>query len=106
MKNITRSIKRNNNVTLIGNESPNTFNNFGWITDGTNGVNGTTDGNAVEAGLDIDGINGVDPRGKANGTNRVFNFLYNPAPGDAPTVADYAHSEINFAYFRPIRVQS
>ena len=68
-----------NNVTLIGNEGDLSFNNLGWITDGTNGVNGHTDGNAVEAGLDIVAPNGVDA--PVAGTNRVFNFTYNPAPG-------------------------
>ena len=67
------------NVTLIGNEGPLSFNNLGWITDGTNGTDGWTDGNAVEAGLDIDGTDGVDPNGKANGTGRVFNFAYTPS---------------------------
>ncbi|MFN0277103.1 MAG: M36 family metallopeptidase [Pyrinomonadaceae bacterium] len=78
------------NVTLVGNEGPLSFNNLGWITDNTNGANGHTDGNAVEAGLDIDGFNGVDA--PVAGTNRVFSFDYNPppgnpAPGDAPTNA-------------------
>jgi subtilisin-like proprotein convertase family protein len=65
-------------VTLIGNEAADglTFNNNGWITDGTNGTNGNTSGNAVIAGLDIDGINGVDA--PQNGTNRVFSFSYTP----------------------------
>ncbi|MBC7797078.1 MAG: M36 family metallopeptidase [Pyrinomonadaceae bacterium] len=66
------------NLTLIGNEAPNTFNNLGWITDGGN----TTEGNNVQAGLDRDGTNGIDPNGLAIGTNRVFNFDYNPAPGN------------------------
>ena len=65
------------NVTLIGNEGPLSFNNLGWITDGTNGTDGFTDGNAVQAGLDIDGINGVDA--PQNGTGRVFSFTYNPS---------------------------
>ena len=71
-----------NNVTLIGNEGVNSFNNLGWITDGSNGTNGFTDGNAVQAGLDIDGVNGVDA--PVNGVNRVFDFTYNPAPGLPP----------------------
>ncbi len=66
-------------VTLIGNEGPLSFNNLGWMTDGTNGTDGWTDGNAVEAGLDIDGTDGIDPTGKANGTGRVFNFSYTPS---------------------------
>ena len=78
-------------VTLIGNEAPNTFNNLGWITDGTNGVNGHTDGNNVEAGLDINGINGVDA--PVAGSNRVFNFAYNPET-DAPTTATYRNGDV------------
>ena len=75
-------------VTLIGNEGNLSFNNLGWITDNTNGANGHTDGNAVQAGLDIDGTNGVDA--PVPGNKRVFTFAYNPppgnpAPGDAPS---------------------
>ena len=79
------------NFTLIGNEAPNAFNNLGWITDGNN----TTDGNNVEAGIDRDGTNGVDPAGRATGLpNRVFNYLYNPnpgnpAPGEDPLATTY-----------------
>ena len=71
-------------VTLIGNEAPNTFNNLGWMTDGAN----TTDGNNVQAGVDRDATDGVDTNGLANGTNRVFSYNYNPAPGtDEPLPA-------------------
>ena len=74
------------NVTLIGNEAPNTFNNNGWITDGAN----ITDGNSNEAGIDVDGINGVDAP-QTGSPNRVFDSTWNPppgnpAPGDAPSV--------------------
>ncbi len=65
------------NVTLIGNEAPNTFNNNGWITDGAN----ITDGNAVEAGIDRDGTNGVDAP-QTGAPNRVFDSTWNPAPGN------------------------
>ncbi len=75
-----------NNVTLIGNEGELSFNNSGWMTDGTNGTNGWTDGNAVQAGLDIDGVNGVDA--PVSGVSRVFNFSYNPAPGLPPPPDD------------------
>ena len=90
------------NVTLIGNEAPNTFNNLGWITDNTNGANGTTDGNAVEAGLDIDGTNGVDA--PVSGTGRVFSFVYNPAPGnpapgDAPTLPAYRNGAVTQLFY-------
>ena len=73
------------NVTLVGNEAPNTFNNKGWIDDGAN----VTAGNNTIAGLDIDGSNGVDA--PVTGTNRTFSSAWNPppgnpAPGDTPTV--------------------
>ncbi|MEP7148421.1 MAG: M36 family metallopeptidase [Acidobacteriota bacterium] len=77
-------------VTQIGNEAPYTFNNSGWITDGGN----ITDGNAVESGLDLVSPNGIDPGTQATGSpNRVFTSLWNPppgnpAPGDAPSVAE------------------
>ncbi len=67
------------NVTLIGNEVAQglSFNNNGWITDGTNGADGDTSGNAVIAGLDLVAPNGVDA--PQNGTGRVFNFAYTPS---------------------------
>ncbi len=70
------------NITRIGSESPFTFNNNGWITDGNN----TTDGNAVEAGIDRDGTNGVDARGLAIG-NPNRNFVFDYAPGNPNTDA-------------------
>ncbi|MEP6705175.1 MAG: M36 family metallopeptidase, partial [Acidobacteriota bacterium] len=63
-------------VTLIGNETPYSFNNNGWITDGAN----ITDGNAVEAGIDRDGTNGVDAP-QTGAPNRTFTSLWNPPPG-------------------------
>ncbi|HSI87779.1 MAG TPA: M36 family metallopeptidase [Pyrinomonadaceae bacterium] len=63
-------------VTRVGNEAPYTFNNNGWMTDGTN----TTDGNAVEAGVDRENPAGIDPNGKpVPTTNRVFDFPMNPS---------------------------
>ena len=70
--------------TLIGNEGPNTFNALGWMTDNTNGTNGSTVGNNVEAGVDRLGPNGVDA--SIPGVNRVFNFAYDPAT-DNPVTA-------------------
>src|SRR5438128_7420317 len=70
------------------------FDNLGWIPDGSC----VTTGNNVDAGLDIDGINGIDPNGRATGVTggpspscRNFTFTYNPPPGgtDPPTGADY-----------------
>ena len=74
-----------NNVTLIGNEAPNATNNLGWITDGAN----ITDGNALEAGIDRDGVNGVDAPQTGN-PNRVFTTsgpAWNPPPG-SPSPGD------------------
>lgn len=84
------SIIPRSNFTLVGNESPYPFNNLGWIPDTglpvrTPANPNITDGNNCEAGIDRDGINGVDPMGHALGNpTRVFNFSYNPAPGDPP----------------------
>ncbi len=64
---------------------PYTFNNNGWITDG-----GTkTDGNNIQAGIDRDGGDGVDPNSEATSATRDFTFAYNPYnpntnTGDAP----------------------
>lgn len=67
--------------TLVGNEAPYTFNSNGWISDGET----RTVGNAVEAGIDRDGTNGIDPDGWAfGGAGRSFVFAYNPAPGLPP----------------------
>ncbi len=68
------------NITRIGNESPYTFNTSGWINDGNN----TTDGNAVEAGIDRDGDNGIDRQGRAIG-NPNRNFVFDYAPGNPNT---------------------
>ncbi|HKX84171.1 MAG TPA: M36 family metallopeptidase, partial [Pyrinomonadaceae bacterium] len=71
-----------NNVTRVGNEAPYTFNNNGWITDGAN----ITDGNALQAGIDRDGVNGVDAP-QTGAPNRVFDSTWNPPPGN-PTPGD------------------
>lgn len=68
------------NVTLIGNEAPYSFNQKGWITDGTN----ITDGNNVQAGIDRDGTDGVDAP-QTGSPNRVFTTdspAWNPPPGN------------------------
>ncbi len=72
-------------ITRIGNEPPYTFNNLGWVTDGIT----VTDGNAVQAGLDRDGTDGVDTNSEASNASRNFTFDYNPfipanGTGDAP----------------------
>ena len=78
-------------VTVVGNEPPNTFNNLGWIPDGSN----VTTGNNVDAGLDRVSPDGVDATGRATGiagtspANRNFVFNYNPGlPGASPTGDD------------------
>ena len=77
-------------ATLVGNEGAYSFNNLGWIPDTglpvrTPANNNITDGNNVEAGIDRQSPNGVDENGWAFGSpTRVFNYAYNPAPGDPP----------------------
>lgn len=68
------------NITLVGNEAPYTFNNKGWIADDGN----RTDGNAVEAGIDRDSTDGVDAQGLAM-ANPNRSFVYEYAPGDPNT---------------------
>jgi hypothetical protein len=88
-------------VTLIGNEPPTTFNNLGWMTDGVNGGNGFTDGNNVEAGLDRDGVNGVDA--PIDGASRVFDFAFNPAVDEplagSPPINNYQRGEATDAFY-------
>ena len=72
-------------ISRIGNEAPYQFNNNGWITDG-----GTvTDGNAIQAGLDRDGVDGVDTNSEASSASRNFSYAFSPFDpntnsGDAP----------------------
>ncbi|MFM9903196.1 MAG: M36 family metallopeptidase [Pyrinomonadaceae bacterium] len=79
-------------ITRIGNEAPYTFNNLGWITDGDT----KTDGNAIQAGLDRDGVDGVDPNSEAVSGARNFTFAYRPynpntQRGDAPVPASQTY---------------
>ena len=80
------------------------FDNLGWIPDGSN----VTTGNNVDAGLDIDGTNGIDPSGRATGlctgsspACRNFTFTYNPPPGgtDPPTGSDYRMGIVTDLFF-------
>src|SRR5262249_9797049 len=83
-------------VTLIS-ELP-AFDNLGWIADGGN----TTTGNNVDAGLDIDGVNGIDPTGRPTGSPfRVFSFFYNPPPlgTDPPTGVAYRNGIVTDLFF-------
>ncbi len=59
------------------------FDNLGWIPDGSN----TTTGNNVDAGLDVEPPDGIDPNGRPIGNPfRVFSYSYNPFPlGNDPT---------------------
>ncbi|MGD9630421.1 MAG: M36 family metallopeptidase [Pyrinomonadaceae bacterium] len=79
-------------LSIVGNEPPYTFNNNGWITDGGT----STDGNAVQAGLDRDTTDGVDAsNGMVISAGRNFDFPINPGipsnpivnQGDAPVPA-------------------
>ncbi|MBX3291015.1 MAG: M36 family metallopeptidase [Acidobacteria bacterium] len=84
------SLLTRTNITLVGNEGLYSFNNNGWITNDNN----TTDGNNVEAGLDLTSPDGIDAGTQAVGDpNRVFSSAWNPppgnpAPGDAPSHAE------------------
>lgn len=85
--------------TLIS-EGP-AFNNLGWLNDGDN----TTTGNNVDAGLDLVAPDGIDVGGRPTGSPaRVFDFIYNPAPGipppgDSPTLANYRFGEVVNMFF-------
>ncbi|HMS39107.1 MAG TPA: M36 family metallopeptidase [Pyrinomonadaceae bacterium] len=61
-------------ITRIGNEAPYTFNNNGWISDGGD----RTDGNNLQAGIDRDGTDGVDPNSEAINAGRNFTYEYSP----------------------------
>jgi extracellular elastinolytic metalloproteinase len=74
------------------------FDNLGWIPDGLN----LTSGNNVDAGLDIDGIDGIDPGGHAVGSPfRVFDFSYNPPPlgSDPPTGSSFQSGAVTNLFF-------
>ena len=73
------------NRTLVGNEGVYNFNNNGWITDDTN----ILDGNATQAGSDIDASNGIEAVEQGDtacpGAGcRVFTSAWNPQPGGPP----------------------
>jgi len=61
-------------ISRIGNEAPYQFNNNGWIADGVT----VTDGNAIQAGLDRDGSDGVDPNSEASSAARNFVYTFQP----------------------------
>ena len=80
------------NVTRIGNEAPYTFNQLGWIPDGSF----VTDGNNIQAGLDRDGTDGVDPSSEAFSNTRIFSYAYQPLnpnnnTGDNPLPANQTY---------------
>jgi hypothetical protein len=84
-------------ITKIGNEAPYTFNNLGWIADGVT----ITDGNAVQAGLDRDGIDGIDPNSEAVNASRNFTYSYNPLnpntnTGDPPVAVPQTYPGSSF----------
>jgi hypothetical protein len=78
------------------------FSSDPWLADGAGNV--TTTGNNVDAGLDIDGTNGIDAGTRAVGAGRVLSFVYNPAPGipapgDAPTLTAYRNGIVTNIFF-------
>jgi hypothetical protein len=83
-------------IALIGNEGPLSFNNLGWMTDNTNGVNGWTDGNNVQAGLDVSSPDGIETI--VGGVNRTFNSVYDPSV-QAPNVLAYQLGEVVHQFY-------
>ena len=83
-------------IALIGNEGPLSFNNLGWMTDNTNGVNGWTDGNNVQAGLDVASPDGIETI--VGGVNRTFDSVYDPAV-EAPSVIGYRLGEVVHQFY-------
>jgi len=61
-------------ISRVGNEAPYGFNNNGWIADGVT----VTDGNAIQAGLDRDGTDGIDPNSEASNASRSFVYAFSP----------------------------
>jgi hypothetical protein len=84
-------------VSRIGNEAPYTFNNNGWISDGGD----RTDGNAIQSGLDRDGVDGVDVNSEAVNASRNFTYTYTPFnpntnTGDAPVAVPQTYPGSQF----------
>ncbi|HLM02116.1 MAG TPA: M36 family metallopeptidase, partial [Pyrinomonadaceae bacterium] len=84
-------------VTRIGNEAPYTFNNNGWINDGGD----RTDGNAIQSGLDRDGVDGVDANSEAVNASRNFTYTYTPFnpntnTGEAPVAVPQTYPGSQF----------
>ena len=87
-------------ITRIGNEPPYQFNQLGWITDG----NTKTDGNNVQAGLDRDGTDGIDPNTEAENPNRNFTFAFTPFDpntgfGESPLTADFQKGSVTQLFY-------
>lgn len=72
--------------------------NLGWIPDGDN----TTTGNNVDAGLDVEPPDGIDPNGRPVGNPfRVFDFTYNPPPigNDPPSGSSFRFGSVTNLFF-------
>ncbi len=87
-------------VTRIGNEPPYQFNQLGWITDGDT----KTDGNNVQAGLDREAPNGIEPGTEAFSPTRNFTFEYNPfnpnnGTGDGPLQPEYQKGAVTQLFY-------
>lgn len=83
-------------LALIGNEGLLSFNNLGWMNDNVNGGNGWTDGNNVQAGLDVSYPDGIESI--VVGAGRVFNVAYDPSV-DAPSSANYRIGEVIHQFY-------
>lgn len=77
-----------------------------WLPAGLTDPQKVTDGNNVEAGLDISSPDGVDaPVPASSPASNTFSYSFNPAPGnpapgDSPTLPDYRNgSVVNLFYW-------
>ena len=91
-------LRNRTNVTLIGNEGANSFNNLGWINDGDN----TTEGNNVIAGISCCSPYGIFPPISGSG-NRVFSFNYTPShpagAGDDPHSSEFQKGSVTTVFY-------
>ncbi|HJR07485.1 MAG TPA: M36 family metallopeptidase [Pyrinomonadaceae bacterium] len=83
------------------------FDNLGWITDGAGSTPtpATTTGNNVDAGLDRDGTDGIDPAGRPTSATRSFVYTYDPAvdnpvpPAAGAPLSEYQKGAITNLFF-------
>ena len=77
---------------MVGNEAPNTFNNLGWMTDGLKRPTATTSGQ----GVDLVAPDGIEST--VSGSNRIFDFQYDPQT-DNPATSAYRSGEVTDMFY-------